>query len=209
MKDVTAMSHIMQARRTSRRGALAGAVLALSLPLAGCDDGPFARMRLAPDDIIVERRPDPRYEVLFPYYVELCSISQWHDKMGRSGNPFGHALIYIKGACKDEAAAIPMLRRCRSTATSTDDPEHGAAVSVGRWLRNVNFIVVPGHDLVFSGNLGPGEPLTAAHRDATVQKAIELGVYNGVELHDGWTSDEDRSLAAYVTRHWSSPSRQE
>jgi len=189
----------VRARRMTRVGALAA--LGLSLALAGCDDGPFARLRLKPEEIIVERRPDPRYEMLFPHYVELCSVSQWHDKFGRRGNPFGHALIYIKGACRDETAPIPKLRRCHAVATSTDDPEHGAAVSVNRWLRNVNFIVVPGYNLVFSGDLAPGEPLTTVHRDATAQKAIALGVYNGVELHDGWTTGEDRSLTAFVTRH--------
>lgn len=175
--------------------------VSLILLITGCGEGFFDRLRLKPEEIIVERRIDPRYEELFPRYVELCSISQWKDKVGRRGNPFGHALIYIKGACKDESAPIPLLRRCRGTATSIDDPEHGAAVSVGRWLRNVNFIVVPGYDLVFSGNLTLGEPLTAAHRDATVQRAIALGVFNGVELHEGWTSEADRSLTAYVTRH--------
>ncbi|MCU0839853.1 MAG: hypothetical protein MUE49_14205 [Rhodospirillales bacterium] len=178
-------------------------VLLLAAGLSGCGDGGglFSRLQLKPGEIIVERRPDPRYDILFPYYVELCSISQWHDKLGRRGNPFGHALIYIKGACKDEAAPFPLLRRCRGLATSTDDPEHGAAVSVGQWLRNVNFIVVPGHDLVFSGNLETGERLTREHRDATVQEAIAKGVYQGVEFHDGWTREADRSLTNFVTRH--------
>jgi len=176
------------------------ALLALLLLVAGCGDGGvLGRFGLKPDDIIVERRPDPRYELLFPHYVELCAISQWHRKDGRRGNPFGHALMYIKGACKDEAAPFPQLRRCRSTATSTDDPEHGAAVSVGQWLRNVNFIVVPGYNLVFNGNLQPDERLTIAHRDATVREVIARDVFKGVELHDGWTRGPDRSLETFVT----------
>lgn len=199
-KDLNALSGFL---RVAHLGPLARGCtfLVLVLLLAGCSgDWLMSRFTLKPDDIIVERRPDPRYEVLFPHYVELCAISQWHRKDGRRGNPFGHALVYIKGACKDETAPFPKLRRCRSTATSVDDPEHGAAVSVGQWLRNVNFIVVPGYNLVFNGNLQPGERLTEAHRDATVQDVIDKGVFKGVELHDGWTrGSPDHSLATYVT----------
>lgn len=183
------------------RAAVGGALLVLTLSLTGCGDGNgiLGWLMLKPKDIIVERQPDPRYELLFPYYVDLCSISQWHDNRGRRGNPFGHALMYIKGACKDEAAPFPLLRRCRGTATTLDDPEHGAGVSVGRWFRNVNFVVIPGYDLTFNGGLKPGETLTAARRDATVQEAIARDVFKGVEFHDRWTRGPDRSLATYVT----------
>jgi len=177
-------------------------MLALSAAvLTGCGDngGFFERFKLKPGEIIVERRPDPRYELLFPHYVDLCSISQWHRHDGRRGNPFGHALLYLKGACKDEAAPFPLLRRCRGVATSISDPEHGAAVSVGQWLRNVNFIVVPGYHLVFDGNLQWGERLTIAHRDATVREVIAKDVFKGVEFHDGWTRGADRSLTRFVT----------
>jgi hypothetical protein len=193
-------------RGSSRRGLrhvrtllLAG----LALLVAGCDDGGgvLARFLLKSDDIIIERRPDPAYDRLFPYYVELCTISQFSRKDGRRGNPFGHALMYIKGACKDEDAPFPQLRRCRSVATSLDDPEHGAAVSVGRWLKNVNWVAIPGYKLVFTGNLEPGERLTSEHFDATVTEAIDRGVYDGVELHPGWKSRDDSDLREYVADH--------
>ena len=68
---------------------------------------------LKPDRIIVERRPDPVYDKLFPYYVELCATSQFRSKMKGEGGVAGHAVMYIKGACKDEQAPFPQLRRCR------------------------------------------------------------------------------------------------
>jgi hypothetical protein len=104
-------------KASSRLCRLSASLGGLLLALTGCGDGLFDRFLLKPDDIIVERQPDTRYEALFPYYVDLCSISQWRDKLGRQGNPFGHALIYIKGACKDEAAPFPALTWC-STAIS-------------------------------------------------------------------------------------------
>ncbi|MBK8212082.1 MAG: hypothetical protein IPK78_21270 [Rhodospirillales bacterium] len=178
-------------------------LVVLTLMLAGCgdDSGLIARFLLKTEQIIVERRPDPVYDQLFPYYVELCTISQFSRKDGRRGNPFGHALLYIKGACKDENAPFPQLRRCHRVATALDDPEHGAGVSVGRWLRNVNWVAIPGHELVFSGNLKPDERLTQDHFDATVRQAIDLGVYQGVELHPGWKSSENSTLEEYVANH--------
>ena len=78
----------------------------------------------------LERRPDPAYDHLFPYYVELCATSQFRSKLKGEGGIAGHAVMYIKGACKDEEAPFPQLRRCRTAATELDNPEHGAGISV-------------------------------------------------------------------------------
>jgi hypothetical protein len=40
------------------------------------EDGLISRFMLKRDRIIVERRPSPVYDELFPYYVELCATSQ-------------------------------------------------------------------------------------------------------------------------------------
>jgi hypothetical protein len=148
------------------------------------EDGVISRFMLKRDRIIVERRPSPVYDVLFPYYVELCATSQFRSKLTGAGGIAGHAVMYVKGACKDERASFPQLRRCRAVATELDDPEHGAGVSVGRWFRNVNWVAVPGYKLFYQGNLAMSERLTQGHFDATVRDAIDKGVYNGVEFHD-------------------------
>jgi hypothetical protein len=109
--------------------------------------------------------------------------------------------MYIKGACKDEQAPFPLLRRCRVVATDLDDLEHGVGISVGRWFRNVNWIAVPGYALFFRGNLAPGQRLTQAHFDATVREAITKGVYHGVELHEYPTTAATRSLEDFVKHH--------
>src|SRR5215468_8799875 len=147
------------------------------------ENGVLPRFMLKPDRIIVERRPDPAYDKLFPYYVELCATSQFRSKRKGEGGIAGHAVMYIKGACKDERAPFPQLRRCRVAATELDDPEHGAGISVGRWFRNVNWVAVPGYELFYKGNLKSGERLTQAHFDAAVHDAIDKGVYKGVEFH--------------------------
>ncbi len=175
--------------------ALAGIVLLLS----GCgDNGVISRFMLKSDRVIVERRPDPVYDQLFPYYVELCATSQFRSKLKGEGGVAGHAVMYVKGACKDEQAPFPQLRRCRIAATQLDDPEHGAGVSVNRWFRNVNWVAVPGYELFYQGNLKFGERLTQAHFEATVRDAIEKGIYQGVEFHDYPSANTGAGLANFV-----------
>src|SRR5215831_11420137 len=171
----------------------------ITLLLNGCgDDGIMSRFMLKPDHIIVERRPDPIYDQLFPYYVELCATSQFRSKLKGGGGVAGHAVMYIKGACKDQRAAFPQLRQCRVAATELSDPEHGAGVSVGRWFRNVNWVAIPGYDLFYQGNLKLGEPLTQAHFDATVHDVVSKGVYNGVQFHTSPSTAADASLENFI-----------
>jgi len=158
----------------------------------------ISRFMLKPDRIIAERRPDPVYDQLFPYYVELCATSQFRSKLKGEGGVAGHAVMYIKGACKDEQAPFPQLRRCRVAATELNDPEHGAGVSVGRWFRNINWVAIPGYELFYEGNLKFGEPLTQAHFEAAVHDAIEKGVYKGVEFHDYPSANTGAGLENFV-----------
>jgi hypothetical protein len=182
--------------------AIGGIIFALAAVVGavflGDPFGLFERFRLKPDSVIVERQPDVLYEQLFPYYVELCTVSQVRRLDGSRGNPFGHAAMYLKGACKDETAPFPQLRRCRHVATDLDDPEHGAGVSVGRWFRNINWVAVPGHELFYNGNLKNGERLDQTRFDAAVQAAIDKDVFHGVEFHGGWTRNPNASLRDYI-----------
>jgi len=180
-------------------GVFLAAIAAMFLGL-GDDNFIARRFLLKPDSIIVEQRPDQAYEELFPQYVELCATSQWNSKVKGVGGVTGHAVMYIKGACKDDDAPYPQLRQCRYPATRLDDPEHGAGVSVNRWFRNVNWVAIPGYKLFYEGNLEPGQPLTQEHFDATVRDVIARGVFDGVELHDYPTEAPERTIEDFVTR---------
>jgi hypothetical protein len=185
--------------RRASRGIFAAALAGIVLLLSGCgDNGIISRFMLKSDRIILERRPDLVYDQLFPYYVELCATSQFRSKLKGEGGVAGHAVMYIKGACKDEQAPFPQLRRCRVAATDLNDPEHGAGVSVNRWFRNVNWVAVPGYELFYPGNLKFGERLTQAHFDATVRDVISKGVYDGVEFHEYPSARTGASLENFV-----------
>ena len=189
----------MRRREGASRGIFVVAVAGIMLLLSGCgDNGVVERFMLKPDRIIVERRPDPAYDHLFPYYVELCATSQFRSKLKGEGGVAGHAVMYLKGACKDEQAPYPQLRRCRVAATEPDDPEHGAGISVNRWFQNVNWVAVPGYKLFYEGNLKFGERLTQAQFDATVHDTIEKGVYKGVQFHDFPSAGPGAGLENFV-----------
>ena len=180
-------------------GTVVVAFSAILMLLSGCgDDGVISRFMLKPDHIIVERRPDAAYDQLFPYYVELCATSQFRSKLKGEGGVAGHAVMYIKGACKDEEAPYPQLRRCRVAASEFNDPEHGAGVSVGRWFRNVNWVAIPGYELFYKGNLKFGERLTQAHFEGTARDAIQKGIYKGVEFHDYPSANPAGGLENFV-----------
>ena len=192
----------LHTRGTAVRQALAFAAIGFATLLGGCvPDGLMAQFQLKPDDVIIERRPDPAYEKLFPYYVELCAASQFRSKLtSEGGGVAGHAVMYLKGACKDDEAPFPQLRRCRAVATSPEDPEHGVGVSVNAMFKSVNSVAMPGYDLFFQGNLAPGERLTRTQFDAVEQDAIAKGIYKGVTFHRFAGAVSDTNLRDFLER---------
>ena len=66
-----------------------------------------------PEDTVAPlTRPDSIYEALSDNYVELCAVSQYRPVEGDLGGIPGHAVMYLKGACRDESAPYPRLRPC-------------------------------------------------------------------------------------------------
>ncbi len=159
------------------------------------------RLLFAPADGFTRHEPDARYEALFPYYVELCATSQFRsDELGSGGSP-GHAVMYLKGACRDADAPYPKLRRCVGNVTDPTDPEHGAGISVNRWFRNVNWVAFDGRGQFFDGEVGPGEVVTRARLEAVSRKAIAAGIYRGIELWPYPGEPPEPDLYDFVTRH--------
>jgi hypothetical protein len=155
-----------------------------------------------PDDRIARHsEPDPLYEELVDHYVELCAVSQFRPLEGRIGGTPGHAVMYLKGACRDESAAYPRLRPCRYATGDTEDPEHGAGISVNRWFKNVNWVATPGRFLFYNGEVETYDVLDRARFDQAAQRAIDLGLYRGVELHPIRDAPEPPELREFVDRH--------
>jgi len=156
--------------------------LVASVNTLGC--AAIAELFRDPDDAVSPRvEPDALYEELVPHYVELCAVSQYRPLDGQLGGIPGHAVMYLKGACIDESSPYPRLRPCKYASSDWKDPEHGAGVSVNRWFKNVNWVATPGAFLFYDGELPRFEVLDEASFDETVQRAIDLDMYRGVEFH--------------------------
>lgn len=159
------------------------------------------RMLFTPVEGFTLHEPDARYDALFPYYVELCAVSQFRsDTMGSGGSP-GHAVMYLKGACRDVDQPFPMLRRCRGNVTDPDDPEHGAGISVNRWFRNVNWVAFDGRGQFFGALPGPGQRVTYERVVQASRAAIDAGIFRGIKLWPNPSGAEDADRLEFVVRH--------
>jgi hypothetical protein len=152
------------------------------------------------DTVVLTLRPDPLYEELVPHYVELCAVSQYRPLDKPLGGIPGHAVMYLKGACRDETAGYPRLRPCVRNETDRSSFEHGAGVSVNKWFKNVNWVATPGKSLFYDGDLATYEALDEAHFDATGKRALEIGMFEGVQIHPVPEGEEGpQSIEAFVT----------
>lgn len=152
-----------------------------------------------PDDSISPLlTPDPLYEELVPYYVDLCAVSQYRPLDGQLGGIPGHAVMYLKGACVDREAPHPRLRPCRGEGADPSGLEHGAGVSVNRWLKNVNWVATPGRAFFFDGDLGTYELLDQERFDQAVDQALALGIFDGVKRHSPSEGEAPPELRAFI-----------
>lgn len=171
-------------------------LLVVPLALSTCVE----RVLFAPTEAFSHHEPEARYEELFPYYVELCATSQFRSpELGSGGSP-GHAVMYLKGACRDRDAPFPKLRRCARNVSDPDDPEHGSGISVNRWFRSVNWVAFGGRGRFYDGDLEPGEAVTLERLRQVSQAAIDDDVYRGVELWPWPGQRADSSLLDFVSR---------
>jgi len=154
-----------------------------------------------PEDTVAPlTRPDSIYEALSDHYVELCAVSQYRPREGELGGIPGHAVMYLKGACRDESAPYPRLRPCHYATFDRKDPEHGAGISVNRWFKNVNWVATPGKFFFFNGDVAEYQLLDQERFDAAVQRALDLGMYRGVEVHAKPGAEAPQSIPDFVAQ---------
>ena len=143
-------------------------------------------------DIVVPTiRPEPAYEDLFPHYVELCAVTQFRRRDGVWGGIPGHAVMYIKGVCRDPGAPYPRLAPCKSETTDIYDESHGVGVSVNKLFKNVNWVGIPGKRLFLDGDLAPDEDLTAQHYRAMLDEVVEREIFRGIDVHERYLGEKE------------------
>jgi hypothetical protein len=135
------------------------------------------------------------YERFYPYYAELCALSELRKKPGfgvpiRSGIG-GHSLLYLNGVRLDRAAGYPTLKLC---APDEAPGSHGAGISVNSHYKNANWVAAEGRDFLSRGALEPGERLTRAAYERTQDRAKALGVLDGVLFQDHLFRDKPQGM---------------
>ncbi len=136
-------------------------------------------------------RPDPLiYDALFPYYVEICAVSQIRAHFAKHGGSPGHAVMYLKEVCRDTEAPFPTIRVCDPESVDLTDPESGVGISVNKLLKNINWFAIPGKKLFFFGNLDKDEVLDENHLRETIQTVADLGVFKGIEIKEEYKPPE-------------------
>lgn len=136
------------------------------------------------------------YDDLYPYYAEVCALSELKKKPGIgveiSSGMGGHAILYLNGVCRDESAGYPVIRLC---SAETPPAARGVGLSDNAHFKNANWVAVPGRDFVFHGTLKPGERVTQQVYDATQARAKALGIYDGIEFHDDVFDDKPAGMS--------------
>lgn len=148
------------------------AIIAVAMWLASCN----ATFDIAapPDDV-------PLYAKLYPYYAELCAVSQIRKKPGfgadTSGGPGGHSVFYLNGVCRDRDAGYPTLALCAAGV------DNGVGLSVNAHFENANWVATDGRAFFFDGNLSPNERLTREGYAQAQAEAKAKGLLDGVVFH--------------------------
>jgi hypothetical protein len=124
------------------------------------------------------------YSILYPFYVELCAVSQIKKKPGfgvdTSGGPGGHTVFFLSRVCRDRDAHYPTLVMC---APGTPEDEQGVGLSVNAHFQNANWVATDGRDFLYNGDLKPGQRLTRAVYEQTQKTAKAKNIYDGVVFH--------------------------
>lgn len=167
-------------------------VLIMAAVTSGCS--PFKPLK-------IESREHPDfYDDLFPYYVEVCALSRIRPVNGNKGSRAGHAVLHLKGVCQDTDAGFPAIRLCPDGGEGLRNTEAGVGISVNKMFRNVNWVAVPGQDLFFHGELASGERLTEEKRQQVIRRALDLGIFKGVEIHEAYLKSKlpEQSLEEFI-----------
>ena len=153
-------------------------------------------------EVIPTIQVEPVYDQLYPYYVEVCAVSQIRAKFAEYGGSGGHAVMYLKGVCRDRQAEYPTIEVCDAGTANLSDPETGVGISVNKLFGNVNWIAVPGKRLFYRGNLDEDQLLGEAHARATIKIVEDLEVFKGVEAREYYKESvpEDESEDEFISR---------
>jgi hypothetical protein len=127
-----------------------------------------------------------QYAMLYPYYAELCAVSQLDKKPGFgadiSSGFGGHAVLYLNRVCRRQDTDYPVLQVCDEQPARPG--ADGVGLSVNAHYSNAEWVAVEGRDFFFKGGLAAGQPLTRDTYRRVLAEAQDKRIYDGVTFHD-------------------------
>ena len=123
------------------------------------------------------------YDAIFPYYAEVCVLTQYQKKGATPGGWGGHASLFLHGAAIDPSLGYQRLRLVADPAELSGS-DTGTGVSVNQILQNVNWVAIPGRDQFFRGGLAPEQMLDPTFYEAAVHRATRAGWFAGVKIKE-------------------------
>ncbi|WP_298224737.1 DUF4105 domain-containing protein [Acidocella sp.] len=138
----------------------------------------------------------PSYETIFPYFAELCALSELRKKPGfgvplRSGIG-GHLLLYLNGVrVLRDRNEYPIIELC----PVQDAAGQGAAISVNSHYCNANWVAFQDRSFVFNGALPAGTKLTRDAYMQTQRLARAQGLLEGITFHEHFFRDKPAGMS--------------
>lgn len=129
------------------------------------------------------------YAALFPFYAELCAVSEINKKPGFgaaiNGGFGGHSVLYLNGVCREPDAGYPVIKICDGApdGSSASIETRGVGLSVNDHFKNTNWVATEGKDFLFYGALQPGDRVTVDGYRRTQAEAMKMGILDGVQFH--------------------------
>lgn len=129
------------------------------------------------------------YATLYPYYAELCALSEIKKKPGFgadiNGGFGGHSVLYLNGVCRDHGIDYPVIELCDEEGSAKPDrANQGVGLSVNDHFKNANWVATEGKDFLFYGSLKPGDELNKDGYRRTQAAAMKMGILNGIQFHE-------------------------
>jgi len=129
------------------------------------------------------------YAALYPYYAELCALSEIKKKPGFgaeiNGGFGGHSVLYLNGVCRDHDTDYPVIGLCEDLGTRKQDTAlQGVGLSVNDHFKNANWVATEGRDFLFYGSLKPGDELNKDGYRRTQAAAMKMGILDGIQFHE-------------------------
>jgi hypothetical protein len=142
------------------------------------------------------------YNTLFPYSVEVCAVTQFHQIGAKPGGWGGHATLFMNGAEIDPASSYPRVRLA-SPASDLSDPDCGVGISVNKIFDNVTWVAIPGRDEFFRGGLANEQTLDRDFYEAAIKKATTAGWFKGIAIKDALMRERPSAVnpEEFIVRH--------